>query len=215
MRLLVRFSIAIFASIAMFCGCTKNIEPLPDNATLSPSLSFPLGVGEVLLSKTLNTLGVPVVNLTEDVPAWATYGFVYIADTIPLNLTDVYDHADVITYLMIRTNIWNDFPLGGRAQIYFLDENDNVIDQLYDDLVSVPPAEHYSNGTVVGTKFESYRTDFTADRIDLLRNAQKVVVYAGLEVTEDGVTESNIVYFDQYTLKVQVAIRVDFKMNVN
>lgn len=208
-----RIIIALSIIAILLGSCTRNIEPFPDSVALKTSLSFPLGIGEVSLSKTLQTLGDPSVNLTEDVPAWATYGFVYYADTLPLNLTEVYDKAEYINYLMIRTNLWNDFPLGGVAQVYFLDGSDTAIDSLYAERATVPAAEHYDNGTVVGTKFESYRAEFDSDRIERLRNAQKVVIFAGLLVTEDGVTESNIEYFDQYTLTVQVAIRVDFTYN--
>jgi hypothetical protein len=42
-----------------------------------------------------------------------------------------------------------------------------------------------------------------------------VVIYAGLEITDEGVSESNITYFDQYQLRVQVALQVDFIMNLN
>ena len=208
-------SIQLLVCIALFVSCTKNIEPLPDAVKLNTSFSLPVGTGEVSLSKTLETLGVPSVNLTENVPDWATYGVVYYADTLPLNLTEVYDNAEYIKYLMIRTNIWNDFPLGGFAQIYFLDGGNSVLDSLYTTRVTVPAAEHYSNGEVAVTKFESFRTEFSKDRIDLLSDAQKVVIYSGLIVTEAGVTESNINYFNQYKLKVQVAVRVDFSFNAD
>ena len=205
----------ILTAASMLNGCTKNVEPFPTSATLSPSLSVPLGEGGVSLTKTLQTLGIPVVNLLEDVPQWATYGFVYVADTIPLNLTEVYNRGDSITYLMVRTNVWNQFPLGGRAQVFFLDANNQVIDQLYEDMVSVGPAEHGSHGEVVNTAFESNETSFNTSRINLLSAAQKVVIYAGLEITDEGVSESNITYFDQYQLRVQVALQVDFIMNLN
>jgi len=205
----------MLAIVLLVVSCTKNIEPLPDAVKLNTSFSLPVGSGEVSLSKTLETLGVPSVNLTENVPEWATYGVVYYADTLPLNLTEVYDNAEFINYLMIRTNIWNDFPLGGFAQVYFLDGSDSVIDSLYNERVTVPAAEHYDDGVVVGTKFESFRTEFSKARIELLSDAHKVVIYSGLIVTNEGVTESNINYFDRYKLKVQVALRVDFSFNAD
>jgi len=205
----------LLAIVFLVDSCTKNIEPFPDAVKLNTSFSLPVGSGEVSLSKTLETLGVPSVNLTENVPEWATYGVVYYADTLPLNLTEVYDNAEFINYLMIRTNIWNDFPLGGFAQVYFLDGSDSVIDSLYNERVTVPAAEHYDDGVVVGTKFESFRTEFSKARIELLSDAQKVVIYSGLIVTNEGVTESNINYFDRYKLKVQVALRVDFSFNAD
>lgn len=215
MKAVVLKAIFTIVGLAFLFSCTKNIEPLPDAVKLNTSFSLPVGTGEVTLSKTLETLGIPSVNLTENVPPWATYGVVYYADTLPLNLTEVYDNAEYIKYFMIRTNVWNDFPLGGFAQIYFLNGDDAVIDSLYSTRVTVPAAEHYDNGVVVGTKFESFRTEFNKDRIDLLSDAQKMVVYSGLIVTNEGVTESNINYFDQYKLKVQVAVRVDFTFNAD
>ncbi len=202
--------------IFFFLGCTKNIEPLPDSVDLKPSISLPLGIGAFNLSKNLATYGSPVVNLTENVPEWATYGYVYIQDTFALNLTEVYNQTDVISYLMFRVNIWNEFPLAGNAQVWFLNESQQRIDSLFSPTpAAVPAAEIYSNGNVVGTKFESYKITFDASRIDLLRNASSVVVRAGLLVTEEGITEQNVQYFDRYTLKVQLAARADFWLKLN
>lgn len=197
-------------------GCTKNIEPFPDSVALKPSISLPVGIGSFNLTKSLQTLGNPVVNLTENVPGWARYGYVYIQDTFALNLTEVYNQTDVISYLMFRVNIWNEFPLAGNAQVWLLDESQQRIDSLFSPTpATVPAAEIYSNGNVVGTKFESYKITFDATRIDRLRNASSVVVRAGLVVTEEGITEQNVQYFDRYTLKVQLAARADFTLNLN
>lgn len=197
-------------------GCTKNIEPFPDSVALKPSISLPVGIGSLNLTKRLETYGNPVVNLTENVPEWARYGYVYIQDTFALNLTEVYNQTDVISYLMFRVNIWNEFPLAGNAQVWFLDESRQRIDSLFSPTpATVPAAEIYSSGNVVGTKFESYKIAFDSNRIDRLRNASSVLVRAGLVVTEEGITEQNVQYFDRYTLKVQLAARADFFLRIN
>jgi len=112
---------------------------------------------------------------------------------------------------MIRVNIWNEFPLQGNTQIWIFNSGQNKLDSLFAQPASVPAAEIYSNGNVVGTKFKSYKVDFDQNRIDLWQNAATVVVRTGLVITEEGVTEQNIQYFDRYRLKVQLATRVDFK----
>lgn len=195
--------------------CTKNIEPLPDTVSFAPSISLPVGEGEFNLSKSLETLGVPVVNLTENVPDWAKHSYVYIQDTIAINLNEVYNQSDLINSIIIRVNIWNEFPLKGDAQIWILDDAQNKIDSLFAQPATVPAAEVYSNGSVVGTKFESYKVELDKNRIDLWQTAQNAVVKAGLLVTEEGITEQNVQYFDQYKLRVQMAARVDFNINKN
>lgn len=197
----------------LLVSCTQNIQPLPDDIRVSSSASLPLGFGEITLSKSLQTLGLPILNLHEDVPEWAKYGFVYYADTLPLNLTEVFDRAEYIKYLAIRCNVWNDFPLGGMAQMYFLDGDGTTIDSLYHERFTVPAAQHYDNGIVAVSKFESSLTKFDSNRINLISNAQKVIILAGLEVTDEGVNATNIKYFDMYKLKVQIAVRVDFVYN--
>ena len=198
---------------ALLVACTQNIESLPDDIRVSSSVSLPLGFGEITLSKSLQTLGLPIMNLDEDVPEWATYGFVYYADTLPLNLTEVFDRAENIKYLAIRCNVWNDFPLGGVAQMYFVDGDGVIIDSLYREPFKVPAAQHHDNGIVAVSKFESSLTKFDNNRINLISKAQNVIILAGLEVTDEGVNETNIKYFDMYKLKVQLAVRVDFVYN--
>lgn len=197
-------------------SCTKNIAPLPDEVSMAPSISLPVGEGSFNLSKTLETLGQPLINITENVPDWAKYTFVYIQDTIALNLNEVYNQSDNITAMELKVNIWNEFPLEGNAQVWLLDESQMPFDSLFTPApATVPPAEVYSNGNVVGTKFNSFKIKFDNTRIDNLQAATSVVVRAGLKVTEEGINEQNVQYFDRYTLRVQIAARVDFKLNLN
>ena len=154
------------------------------------------------------TLGLPTINLTEDVPDWAKYEFAFYADTVAFNIQKIYSQAEMIEYFMIRTNVWNSYPLRCFAQIYFLDEGYTVIDSLYNPRAEIPAATVFDG--LVSNRFESFRVDLTRERIDLLANSQYVVIYSGLEITEDAITPENANYFNLYGLKIQVAARVDF-----
>ncbi len=189
-------------------NCTRNIEPMPNGVTVTPSYSFPVGITEVKSTTNFFTLGLPTINLTEDVPDWAKYEFAFYADTVAFNIQEIYSKAEMIEYFMIRTNVWNSYPMRCFAQIYFLDGGYTVIDSLYIPRAEIPAATVFDG--VVSNRFESFRVDLARERIDLLANSHYVVIYSGLEITEDAITPENANYFNLYGLKIQVAARVDF-----
>jgi len=196
-----------------FVNCTRNIEPMPSGVTVNPSYSFPVGITEVKSTTNFFTLGFPTINLTEDVPDWAKYEFAFYADTIAFNIQEIYSQAEMVEYFMIRTNVWNSYPMRCFAQIYFLDAGYNIVDSLYNPRAEIPAATVFDG--VVSNRFESFRVDLTRERIDLLANSQYVVIYSGLEITEDAITQENANYFNLYGLKIQVAARVDFVYSSN
>ncbi len=212
----IKQTVLAIISVVLALECTRNIQPLPDSVALAPSLSFPVGEGSFNLAKTYITLGLQEINLTENVPEWAKYRYVYVQDTFALNLTEAYNQSEDISIISFRVNIWNDFPLQGDAQVLFVSSSYQAIDSLFSpNPATVRAAEIYSNGDVVGTKFESYPVQIDKQRIDNLSQAQYVVVRAGLVVTEEGINELNVQYFDRYKLRVQIAARVDFSLNIS
>jgi hypothetical protein len=196
----------VFALLLL--NCTRNIEPMPSGVSVSPSYSFPVGIAEIKSTTNFLTFGLPTVNLTDDVPDWARYEFAFYADTIAFNIQEIYSQAEMIEYFMIRTNVWNSYPMRCFAQIYFLDGGYTVIDSLYNPRAEIPAATVIDG--VVSNRLESFRVDLTKERIELLANSQYVVIYSGLEVTEEAITSENASYFNLYGLRIQVAARVDF-----
>lgn len=211
----IRVVAAVIFTWGALCSvsCTKNIEPLPDKVSVSPSVALPVGIGYFNLSKTLHLVGVPSINLTESVPEWATYRYVYVEEEFPFNIHEAYNEAEIIDRIEFKLNLWNEFPLAANAQVYVLNGSDAVIDSLLTEPLLVPRAEHYSDGSVIGTRFESTRVLLDDARIDKLQEGRKVRVKAGLIVTEEGINSQNINLFDQYTMTVQIAAKIDFSVS--
>lgn len=199
--------------IAFLSACTKGLEPMPDSFRLKMSWSLPVGIGQVSFDKALQTVGIPVYKIGEDVPDWAHYPYVFFQDTLPLNLTEVYNRDSTIEFMEFQLNLWNQFPVDGKAQIFFLDQNGSKLDSLKLDGYFTISSASTKNGKVLKQVFKNYTLKFNRDRIDILKSSDRIVIEAGI-LPNESLDNSNFQYFNRYYLKVQVGVRVDFKIDI-
>lgn len=207
-----KWCIVIFTII--LSGCYKDIEPIPDNARISPSFAFPIGVAEFSVGKSFTTIGLPEINLTEPVPDWARYHYIQFSETIPLDLSAVYDDAEIITYLAFRINVWNQLPVEGSFQGYFYDAGDVILDSLNREaLLIVPQGRIASTGNVLSEGYLKRDIPFSQERIELLRNAKKLTITSRVRL--DLAKASDFQFFEILKVRTQLGVRVDFDLNTD
>ena len=198
----------------IFSGCYKDIEPIPSNTRISPSISFPVGMAEFSVGKSFAPIGLPEINLTEPVPDWARYRYLEFSESIALDLASVYDRASAINYLAFRVNIWNQLPVEGRFQGYFYDANDIIIDSLnHDSALVIPKGTISSSGAVLSEGYLKTDIPFSKERIDLLANAKSLVIRSQVRLETANTTEFQ--WFDTLKLRCQLGVRVDFDLETN
>jgi len=211
-KYILQQTIALLLPMLLLTGCLKNIKPLPSTTTLSMSWSLPMGSGEVKFDRTLETLGIPIINKDNlaILLGGATQRYFFIRDTLPFNLYQVYREASAIDLISFRIVIWNEFPVEGRSKIYFLDSRNTILDSLKDgnDYFTVPPGV-VSREHVLSEGYRMYDVPFDRARIDKLQNAAQIVVDAGIMLTAS-ISQLDFTYLDRYTLKVHLGVRVDF-----
>jgi len=208
-----RWCIIIIA--VMLSGCYKDIEPIPTNTRISPSMSFPVGLVEFSVGKTFSTIGQPEINLTEPVPDWARYRYLEFTETILLDLSKVYEKASAIKYLAFRVNVWNQLPVEGNFQGYFYNADDILIDALNHDLspLLIPPGKISNLGAVLSEGYLKADLPFSKERIDLLANAKKLVIRTVVKI--DLVNPSDFQFFEKLKVRCQLGVRVDFDLDTN
>lgn len=193
-------------------GCTKGLEPIPTTTDISMSWSLPVGYSKVSFEKTLETLDIPLIYF-DNVDTLLKYEYFYMRDTLPLNLSEIYDRDYPITLLSFRVNVWNQFPVGGKTRIAFLDSDNNVIDLLwYDQYFIIGPGNVANNGTVIDAAYGQTTIDFDNQRIDNLREARNLVIEAGIVFDDPDISVQKVEYFLNYYLKIQIGVRVDFNI---
>ena len=124
-----------------------------------------------------------------------------VEDTIDFDLNS---NANEIGSLLIRLNTVNRFPLNVDVQIYFADDDYNIIDSLITNTderilvgapVSGPPEYKVIEGAAKMTDFEISR-----QKLDRIVNAEYMMLKAGLSTTDNSLVK----IYNDYSLEIKV-----------
>jgi hypothetical protein len=112
-----------------------------------------------------------------------------VEDTVSINMeTDL----EEIDYVTIRFGLTNAFPVDVTAQVYFADENYNILDSLLTDGGNILPGAPVSGPPEYAvTESVSKTTDITLDRkgIDNLIKAEYLFIRTAISTTDEGLVK--------------------------
>ncbi len=131
-----------------------------------------------------------------------------IQDTIDFALSKI----EQLSSASFRLNISNGFPVSAYAQIYFVDDNYNIIDSLLSTSQNrlFEAAEVDNNGTVTVPTVRSSDESFEGARLQNLFTAKKIMIRATIQ-TRDAPT-SMVEILDNYKLDFKIGVRT--KLNL-
>lgn len=203
------------ATIALLTlsSCYK-FDPISPKGTLSPSLAFPIISVDQNIENSLVLVGIPEINLEEEVPTWAQHKNVYLIDTVAYALVDIYKKAKEVRYIAFRLNTSNEFPSTASAQIFFLNDQNNSIDSLF---YPVAFQVHSSTLSSAGTVITSGRsnTDIVIDqqRMETLKNATKILIKCS--ASNEGIPVDLFQFYLNYYLTVKLSVRIGVEINID
>jgi len=204
----------VIITAVILSGCYKDIQPIPNNARISPSISIPIGTTDFSVGKSFSTIGLPEINLNEPVPDWARYRYIEFSETILLDLSSVYDRASAIRYLAFRVNVWNQLPVEGGFQGYFYDGGGVILDSLiHKPPLVIPQGTISISGKVISEGYLKTDIPFSQERILLLRNAKRLIITARVKL--DLAKPSDFQFFETLKVRTQLGVRVDFDLDTN
>ncbi len=136
-----------------------------------------------------------------------TTGFT-VQDTVEFGIGEIKE----ISSLAFRLNISNGFPVNARTQLYFTDDNYNILDSLFTSSQDriIESAEIDVNGRVTTPTIRSADEVFDGIRLQHLFSAKKILV-RGIIDTKDAPTTSVQIY-DDYKLDFKLGIRTKLKI---
>jgi hypothetical protein len=193
-------------------SCLSGLDPLPSKTEdLTMSVSVPVGVGETSIGSAYY-LGVPNINLAEAVPIWAKYDTVYYTDTIPVDLSQIYDKSSVISYLAFKINIWNEYPAGCKVQMYFTDIANTTLYSFWDsNPLTIAKGDISFSGKVFHPTYKGSTATFDNVQIEQLRTVEKLIFHIKIGLNDTPIWSFQ--YFDNYKLTCQLGVRADFILN--
>jgi hypothetical protein len=135
-------------------------------------------------------------------------GFV-VQDTIDFSIGDINELESVI----FRLNVSNGFPINAYTQVYFTDENYNVLDSLIQNFQNriIESADLASDGrTTIPTKRMTDES-FAGSRMQHLFDAKKVIIHGELTTKDAPLTMIDL--YDDYKLDFKLGVRSKLRID--
>ncbi len=143
------------------------------------------------------------IQVEVDLPLHGRASGFGVEDSYDVNF-DGYGNVKEVEFKMVADN---NMPLGIDGQLYFYDENDNVLDSLFNGLKRiVAPAPVNAEGIVTGKTSQTNYAIFDAARFDKVRPAKTMKLKATFSTTNEG-QQSVKAFADQ-----DVEIRMGMKL---
>jgi hypothetical protein len=148
------------------------------------------------------------ISLAVDIPVYlGVSGFEY-RDTLDFP-EEVFDNVVEAT---MKTIITNELPVDINVQAYFLDENYEVIDSLYDEYTPiVTSSEIDGNGEVVSSSVADTDTELNEEKTARLKPARHIVTSTRFSTANNGLTAAKF----YSSMKVGIKLGVIAKVRVN
>ncbi|MBN1987908.1 MAG: hypothetical protein JW783_00740 [Bacteroidales bacterium] len=197
-----------FAYWTSVVSCTKNLEPMADSVFVSTSISVPLGYGVFAVDGNLVPIGIPEINLAEDVPNWAKHKVVRVTDSVAFSIGALYDRVDTIRQIVFKVNVWNQFPASAQVQVSFHQSGGALIDRLWlDNPFAIGASQVNSQGELFREAFSQSEVPMGGNRVYALRSVSYCLFTSHIFL--EGVDPLLLNKFGEYTLTCQIAARAD------
>ncbi len=148
-----------------------------------------------------------IVRVAAEIPLYGSVNQLVVEDTIDIELPEV----DYVTSAELKAIISNDFPAQIKTQVHFLDDNNHVIDILFDDEGLDITAAALNNNSQTTTSVEkTVFLNFDRDRYEKVRKASKIAIIGYLNTTNSDQKRSLWIY-DSYSLGLKLGAKIKIK----
>ncbi|MFW5705400.1 MAG: hypothetical protein ACOCX8_00225 [Bacteroidota bacterium] len=150
-------------------------------------------------------------DVTMEVKLFTAIDRFVVTDTTDFNLEN--ENPDEIDYLLFRVNTLNGFPLETAVQIYFTDNNNQVIDSLIRDtdqrIFAGAPTGGPPGYRVTQPALKTTDIKVTSSRLDKILTADNMILKAWLSTTNE---ELAIIYED-YSITLNIGLITGISIN--
>ena len=143
------------------------------------------------------------VALKVDVPMHLAINNLQLVDTLDVNLDFGKDYLDTAEIKLI---LENNFPMDVTTQLYMLDENNNVIDSLFQEGEIFLKGGTFSGSSVLdNVEKQTFFIDFTDEKITNLMNTKRILAKPTFLSTPQGTDP--IWIYDTYGLGIKMGVK--------
>lgn len=158
------------------------------------------------------------VDVIMELPLWGNVYNFNVHDTADIDVSYLFNDYSNIKRALVRIDIQNGFPTEAYGQIYFVDNNYNILDSLfytYEERV-LAAADVDANGRVLDYSRKVTKIEYDNDRLEKLRNCTHVI-YGAQANTTDATTDPDKVVkiYSDYRVKFDIGFEVDLEVDGN
>jgi hypothetical protein len=211
------FCAIIFLLVAgfMLTNCHQEyfeMDRLSTKMELEPGLVGPLLYGSIGMEDVIEVLDSNDYSIEDE--AGLTYYLIY-ADTIySVDDTTRFETSlpeDVVTQLQINLKTVNELPFSMELQVYMEDENNAVLDSVFDSQgVVLAPAQVDSDGKLIAAIEDENSSTFDTEKISILDSVAYLRVKSKMLVANEGVNFVKVyaTYSMDYELSLSAKARL-------
>ena len=155
------------------------------------------------------------VDLKVELPLWGHASYFVLQDTFDLNLQDMFDNTDEISWVNFRFNIDNGMPTEVGTQVYFTDSLYNIIDSVFtpDNMQIIESAVLDGAGKVAQATHKTTDVKYTKDRIDNLKDVKYVFVRGYIHTTDKAARL--VRFYSDYDFRLKFGIQAEGKATMH
>ena len=200
-------SICILLWIAASCMKDRP-EELPQNLVWNPELAFPLSKDTFGLNTEsgFDTSLLELDTLT-GLPEWFQEDTIYLEGFMDFGISSLLNNLENINSILLRVNIYNEFPHEVYSQAYFVDDAMNYIDSIFHEGPETTGPGQVNKDGSVNPAHSRKDAVFDQERVLALGDATSVFFRAGFFISE--VDTSLITYYQFFEYMVDMGAMVD------
>jgi hypothetical protein len=147
-----------------------------------------------------------LVNVDVELPLEGTVNNLVLQDTVDLDLNDFEDFISA----EFKSVIANDFPADITLQSYFYDDNNVLLDSLFESRLLLPAAPvDLTTGKTLGGEDVITFENIVEDRFDKLKNAKKVLV--NIKINTEQASSGPLWIYNDYGIRFKIGAKLKTK----
>lgn len=144
-------------------------------------------------------------SIYTELPVYGTASGFEFEEPMETNLDDI----ENIESAELKVIIDNGIPIEAGIQIYFLDDQDNKIDSLYSNFEQIIGSANVdSNGNVTSANETTSYVNFTAERVEKIKQSSKMLMGVKMSTANNGNTPVRISTQHEMEVKIGMKIKV-------
>jgi len=164
---------------------------------------------DTLINGYISDGGFFVINVAVEVPLNGSVNNVVLTDTLDINLED---YNEIIS-AQFKSITSNDFPAEVKVQAFFLDENGQRLDQLFNNEgITLPPASALPDDTTLPGIDKIDFMEFDDARFAKIKGAKKLAIVGSINTIDSDSKKSWWIY-DNYGIGIKLGAIFKYKQN--